>query len=385
MFAVISVVLRRWGRVIGSYCGVPALDRRKAPFAAWERHAIQIVKIGGECKMPYAAHSLPCRANGTKEGMAFCRRMLKNGFRQANPKGAPFGGGKDRPMRYHTPPSFEDAARLAANAPGVTRFLAGGTDVLVQLRAAMVLPDDLIDLKKIPGTGDITRTDDGGWRIGVAVSGAQLGAHAGLKADWPGVVEGMELVGSTQVQGRATLTGNLCNGSPAADSVPGLIAARAVVEITGPSGTRTVAVEDIPTGPGRTSLGKGEVISAILLPPRGAGGGDCYLRFIPRTEMDIAVVGCAVSLTVDGGVVKDARVALGAVAPTVRLVPDAAKAIIGTRLEDAALDALARAAEAACAPIDDKRGTIAFRTEVAGVLARRAARIAYDRALGGKK
>jgi hypothetical protein len=146
-------------------------------------------------------------------------------------------------MRYHTPPSFEDAARLAANAPGVTRFLAGGTDVLVQLRAAMVLPDDLIDLKKIPGTGDITRTGEGGWRIGVAVSGAQLGAHAGLKADWPGVVEGMELVGSTQVQGRATLTGNLCNGSPAADSVPGLIAARAVVEITGPSGKRSRAAD----------------------------------------------------------------------------------------------------------------------------------------------
>jgi xanthine dehydrogenase FAD-binding subunit len=343
------------------------------------------VKIGDECKMQAALRSFSCRGKTTKEAMAFCRRMLKNAVRQAIPKGETFGGRKDRPMRYHTPSSFEDAARLAASAPGVTRFLAGGTDVLVQLRAAMVLPDDLIDLKKIPGTGDITRTEDGGWRIGVAVSGARLGAHVGLKADWPGVVEGMELVGSTQVQGRATLTGNLCNGSPAADSVPGLIAARAVVEITGPSGTRSVAVEDIPTGPGRTSLGKGEVISALVLPPRGAGGGDCYLRFIPRTEMDIAVVGCAVSLTVDDGLVTDARVALGAVAPTVRLVPEAAKAIIGTRLEDAALDALARAAEAACAPIDDKRGTIAFRTEVAGVLARRAARIAYDRATGDTK
>jgi len=288
-------------------------------------------------------------------------------------------------MRYHAPQTFEEAAQLAAQAPGVTRFLAGGTDVLVQLRAAMVRPDDLIDIKKIPGTAEITRTADGGWRIGVAVAGAQLGAHAGLKADWPGVVEGMELVGSTQVQGRATLTGNLCNGSPAADSVPGLVAAGAVAEITGPAGKRTVAVEDIPTGPGRTSLTKGEVISALLLPPRGAHGGDAYLRFIPRTEMDIAVVGCAVSLTVEGATITAARVVLGAVAPTVRLVPDAAKAIIGTALDDAALAALTKAAEAACSPIDDKRGTIAFRTEVAGVLARRAARIAYDRARGGKQ
>lgn len=285
-------------------------------------------------------------------------------------------------MRYHTPSSFEEAASLAAAASGVTRFLAGGTDVLVQLRAGTVLPDDLIDLKKIPGTGDITRTDDGGWRIGVAVPGIQLGTHAELVADWPGVVEGMELVGSTQVQGRATLTGNLCNGSPAADSVPGLVAAGARVEVTGPQGNREVAVEDIPAGPGRTNLKPGEVISAVLLPARGANAGDAYLRFIPRTEMDIAVVGAAVSLRLDGDTVTEARVSLGAVAPTVLLVEDAAKAIIGTTLDDAALDALAAAASAACNPIDDKRGTIAFRVEVAGVLARRAAKIAYTRAKG---
>lgn len=285
-------------------------------------------------------------------------------------------------MRYHSPASFADAAQIAANATGVTRYLAGGTDVLVQLRAGAVVPDDLIDLKKIPGVDQIARTEEGGWRIGVAVPGIALGAHAELCADWPGVVEGMELVGSTQVQGRATLVGNLCNGSPAADSVPGLIAAGAQVEVTGPDGTRMVAVEDVPTGPGRTALAVGEVISAVVLPPRGAQGGDAYLRFIPRTEMDIAVVGAAVSLTVDGDTITSARVALGAVAPTVRLVADAAEAIIGTSLDDAAIDALVKAAEAACSPIDDKRGTIVFRTEVAGVLAKRAARIAYARAKG---
>ena len=287
-------------------------------------------------------------------------------------------------MRYHTPSTFEAASVLAAEASGVTRFLAGGTDVLVQLRAGMVTPDDLIDLKKIDGVKTMARTKDGGWQIGVAVSGAELGANAALLADWPGVVEGMELVGSTQVQGRATLVGNLCNGSPAADSVPGLVAAGATVTVTGPSGSREVPVGEIPAGPGKTALKKGEVISCVTLPPRGKNGGDAYLRFIPRTEMDIAVVGCAVNLRLDGDSIAEARVVLGAVAPTVIVVPEAAKAIIGTTLDDAALEKLALAASAACKPIDDKRGTVAFRTDVAGVLARRAAKIAYDRAKGAK-
>ncbi len=285
-------------------------------------------------------------------------------------------------MKYHTPYSFEEAAKIAAQASGTTRFLAGGTDVLVQMRAGIVLPEELIDLKKIPGVFDMIRNEDGRWRIGAAVPGAKLGANDALVADWPGVVEGMELVGSTQVQGRATLTGNLCNGSPAADGVPALVAAGASVDITGPNGTRTIAVEDIPAGPGKTTLTKGEVISAINLPARGNNGGDAYLRFIPRTEMDIAVVGCAVNLTLDGDVIVAAKVALGAVAPTVIVADEAAKAILGTTLDDAALDKLAAAASAAANPISDKRGSREFRIEVAGVLARRAAKIAYARAKG---
>lgn len=288
-------------------------------------------------------------------------------------------------MRYHTPTSFPDAAAIAAASSGTLRFLAGGTDVLVQMRAGMVQPDDLVDLKHIPGVDQITATPDGGWRIGIAVPGIALGAHDGLRRDWPGVVEGMNLVGSTQVQGRATLVGNLCNGSPAADSVPGMIAAGAVATITGPSGTREVPVEQIPAGPGKTTLAKGEVVSAISLPPRGKNGGDAYLRFIPRTEMDIAVVGCAVNLRLEGDRIVEARVALGAVAPTVILSAEAAEAIIGTTLDEAALSALAAAASAAARPISDKRGTKEFRIDVAGVLARRAAQIAYDRAKGQAK
>ncbi|HCQ64149.1 MAG TPA: oxidoreductase [Rhodobacteraceae bacterium] len=285
-------------------------------------------------------------------------------------------------MRYHTPQTFEEAARIAATGSGTTRFLAGGTDVLVQMRTGLVTPDDLIDLKHIPGAYDITQAPDGGWQIGVAVSGAALGEHPELGRAWPGVVEAMELVGSTQVQGRATLTGNLCNGSPAADSVPALVAAGAVVRVTGPDGTREVPVEEIPEGPGKTALVPGEVVSALLLPPRGAAGGDAYQRFIPRTEMDIAVVGCAVNLTLDGDVIRAARVALGAVAPTVLLVPDAAAALVGSHWDDGARARIEAAARAAARPITDKRGTAEFRTHVAGVLAGRVADIAYRRAKG---
>ena len=282
-------------------------------------------------------------------------------------------------MQYQAPDSFDAAVSLLNAEQGMARVLAGGTDVLVQLRAGTVEPDLIVDIKRIPGVHDIT-AEDGGWRIGVAVAGAEMTEHAALMADWPGVVEAMDLVGSTQIQGRATLTGNLCNGSPAADGVPALIAAGASVSITGPNGNRIAMVENIPAGPGKTTLEKGEVITAIHIPSRGKNGGDSYLRFIPRTEMDIAVVGCAVNLHLEGDKVASARVALGAVAPTARLVQEAADAIIGTTLDDAALEKLASAASAACQPIDDKRGTIVFRTHVAGVLAKRAAKIAYDRA-----
>ncbi len=288
-------------------------------------------------------------------------------------------------MKYLTPASFAEAASLARDASGVTRFLAGGTDVLVQMRADIVTPDTLIDIKHIDGVRDIIRGADGGWTIGVATPGAEMKEHAELGAEWPGVVEGMDLIGSTQVQGRATLTGNLCNASPAADSVPAMVAAGVEVTVSGPDGSRRVKAEDIPVAPGRTSLSKGELISAVHIPPRGDNGGDAYLRFIPRTEMDIAVVGCGVNLRLDGDVITEARVSLGAVAPTVLLVQACADTIIGSTLDEAALDRLAEAASAACNPITDKRGTVKFRTHVAGVLAQRTAKIAYGRAKGETK
>lgn len=286
-------------------------------------------------------------------------------------------------MRYEAPQDVEAAVQLLAAEQGAY-VLAGGTDLLVKLRSEMVEPELVVDIKRIAGMKAIT-AEAGGWRIGAAVSGAEMGEHAGLVADWPGVVEAAGLIGSTQVQGRATLAGNLCNASPAADSVPAMVAAGAVVRVVGPKGPRDVAVIDIPKSPGKTTLAAGEFIASVFLPACGARSGDAYLRFIPRTEMDIAVVGCGVSLSFDDeGKVSAARVALGAVGPKVMLVDAAAEAIIGRALDEAALTDLAAACSEAANPIEDKRGTVEFRRHVAGVLARRAAVIAETRAKGDK-
>ncbi len=285
-------------------------------------------------------------------------------------------------LAYTAPTTVDDAVRALAGGSGIVKILSGGTDLLVQLRSGRAKPDLIVDIKKIPEMSGIAARD-GGFAIGAATSGAVIGEHEALRKSWPGVVEAANLIGSTQVQGRATLAGNLCNASPAADSVPALIAARATCVVAGPKGRREVPVESIVTGPGRTSLARDEFIVAFHLPKRPPRSADAYLRFIPRTEMDIAVVGAGVSLTLDAsGAVTDARVVLGAVAPTAILVPEAAAALIGRKLDDTALDALDAAAQRACKPIDDKRGTIEYRTKVAGVMARRTATIAYERAKG---
>ena len=269
-----------------------------------------------------------------------------------------------------------------AKAKGNAFVLAGGTDLLVRMKSGLSEPDLIVDIKNIPAMRSISKSASG-FRIGAGVSAAEMGENAALKKAWPGVVEAANLIGSDQIQSRCTIVGNLCNASPAADSVPAMIAAGAKAAVVGPAGRRTVPVEKVVTGPGSMSLAKGEVVEAITLPKRPPKSGDAYLRFIPRTEMDIAVVSAGVSLTLDNKrVIKKARIALGAVAPTVVLVPAAARALIGTKLDDGAIEKLAKACAAACSPINDKRGTIEFRTEVAGVLAERAAKIAYQRAGG---
>ncbi len=284
-------------------------------------------------------------------------------------------------MRYESPATTIEAAKLLGKAKGQAYVFAGGTDLMVRMRLGLIEPDLMVDIKDISAMQAI-KVSAAGTRIGAAVSGAEMNENTALKKLWPGVVEATNLIGSDQIQGRCTMAGNLCNASPAADSVPALIAAGAKAIVVGPKKRRTVLVEKIVTGPGETSLTKGEIIEAFTLPKRAAKSGDAYLRFIPRSEMDIAVVGAAVNLTLQRGVVKTAKIVLCAVAPTAVVVPAAARAIIGTKLDDAALEKLAAACSKACKPIDDKRGTIEYRTKVAGVLARRAAKIAFQRAGG---
>jgi aerobic carbon-monoxide dehydrogenase medium subunit len=285
-------------------------------------------------------------------------------------------------VRYIAPGTLDEAVGAFAAAGSAARILAGGTDLLVQMRAGLVRPGLIVDIKKIAEMTTIEETADGGFRLGAAVSGAVLSEHPRFGKVWPGVLEAVNLIGSKQVQGRASAGGNLCNGSPAGDSVPAMIAAGAVVTVQGPNGRRQMKVEEVPAGPGRTNLKPGEILVSFTLPSRLKGSGDAYLRMIPRTEMDIAVVGLGVSLTLKGGVCAAARVGLGAVAPTVLLVEPAAKALVGSGLDDAALEAAAAACRAACRPIDDKRGTIAYRIKTAGVLLKRTAKIAAERAKG---
>ncbi len=282
-------------------------------------------------------------------------------------------------MKYFAPSTVEEAAGLLAQPN--TKVFAGATDVIPQIRAGRPEPDALVDLKKIDRLVSVQRTD-ATWVIGAATPTTRLTGNAELVAEFPGLVEAAGLIGSDQVQSRSSLGGNLCNASPAADSVPAMVinSARAVIATVN-GGTRTVAVEDVPVGPGRTTLAPGEFVVEIEIDRPPARTGDAYLRLTPRTEMDIAVVGAGVRVTLDeSGTVTDARVALGAVAPTVVRVTAAEAALIGSKLDDVALAAAAAAASAACNPIDDKRGTIAYRTHVAGVLTRRAAVIAGQRA-----
>jgi CO/xanthine dehydrogenase FAD-binding subunit len=283
-------------------------------------------------------------------------------------------------LRYEAPETLDAAVALLGGAGGNARVMAGGTDLIIQMDNEMIEPDLLVDIKNLKEMCSVEEVD-GGYRVGAAVTGMELIEHEGFCATWPGVIDGVKLIGSIQVKGRATVGGNVCNASPAADSTPALIAAAATATVVGSNGSRDVAVEDIGIAPGKTSLADDEIVVTFNFAKQPANYGSAYQRFTPRTEMDIAVVGVGIGLTLDdGGTCTAARVSLGAVAATALLVDEAAATLIGTKLDEAALDNLSAAASAACKPIDDKRGTIEFRTDVAGVLARRVALDALERA-----
>ena len=284
-------------------------------------------------------------------------------------------------LRYEAPTSIDAATSLLTENLKTIKVLAGGTDVIVQMHSERIEPELIVDIKNIPELKQIEKTVDG-FKFGAAISGKDLMLNEGFNKEWPGIMDGVRLIGSLQIRGRASVGGNLCNASPAADSVPPMIAAAAIANIVGPAGNRNVPVETIIVKPGQTSLTKGEIVVSFQLPNRPPRSGDAYLRFTPRTEMDIAVVGVAINLTLDDNeICNSARVALGAVAPTPILDENAAETLIGTKLDEEALENLARAVQKSISPINDKRGTIEFREDVVGVLAKRVAEIAKTRAL----
>jgi carbon-monoxide dehydrogenase medium subunit len=230
-------------------------------------------------------------------------------------------------MRFETPKTAEAASALIAATPGLSKIFSGGTDLMVHMRSGNIKPELVLDIKSIAEM-NVIAVENGGYRVGAAVNCMQLLENTAFATMWPGIIDGANLVGSIQVRGRATLGGNLCNASPGADTVPAMIAAGAIASIVGPNGRREIPVEQVPAGPGKTSLTKGELIVSFFLPKRAPHSGDAYLRFTPRTEMDIAVVGVGLSLTLDAnGVCTHARVSLGAVADRALLVPEAAAAL----------------------------------------------------------
>ena len=283
-------------------------------------------------------------------------------------------------MIFEKPNSEHEAVNLLYKSSGLTRILGGGTDVLVQMRSGIIEPELIVDIKNIPGIREIKKTNSG-YEIGAAVSGSEFNNYPGLKEFTPGIAEAFDLIGSSQIQGRCTLAGNICNASPAADTAPALNVSKCKVKIVGPNGLREDLVSNIPISPGKNSLKKGEFIKSIIIPNRPLYSSDSYIRFTPRSEMDIAVVSAACFITLDQDkLIKEINVSLGAVAPLVVNIKGINDLVINKKLDDDLLSKISNICSNSCDPIDDKRGTIEFRSHVAGVLAKRAIILAHKRA-----
>ena len=283
-------------------------------------------------------------------------------------------------LRYAKFSTVDDAvAALQAGGP-TARVLAGGTDVIVQARARVRDIDLLVDVKGIDEAMQLTFDADGGLTVGAATPCYQIYGDAAVRERYPALIDCSTLIGGTGIQGRASLGGNLCNSSPSGDSLPVMYVLEATAEIAGPGGRRTVPAEDFCTGPGRNVLQAGELLVSLHFPPPAPNSGAAFLRFIPRNEMDIAVVNAATHLRFDGDTVAWARVSIGATAPTPLLVPEAAAALVGRPLSDDSIAAAAAASKAAARPIDDMRGSIKQRKHLAAVYTQRTIAIAADRA-----
>ncbi len=285
-----------------------------------------------------------------------------------------------QPFTYHAPATLPEALDLLALTVGGARPLAGGTDLLVQMRRDDRSPGGLIDVKRIPELREIRFDVGNGLRFGAAVTCAELCEHEDVAGSYPGLLDAVGLIGGTAVQGRATIGGNLCNAAPSADAVPVLIVLDAVCVVSGPKGEREVRAADFCIAPGKTLLADDELLVALRVPAPAPDSGGAYLRFTPRGEMDIAVAGAAAWLRLDGSTIAEARVALAAVAPTPLFVP-AAGALLAKKQPTEMLFAEAgRLAAEACTPITDHRGSEAQRRHLVGVLTRRCLMAALDRA-----
>jgi carbon-monoxide dehydrogenase medium subunit len=283
-------------------------------------------------------------------------------------------------INYEAPITLAQAVSILKAHGENARPFCGGTDIIIQLRAGVRRTEHLVDVKKIKELQTLSFDAKKGLRLGAAVPCIEISESDVMRRHYPGLTEAAHLIGSLQIQNRASVGGNLCNGSPAADTTPALIALGARARVVGPNGEREVPVEAFVVSPGRTVLKPGELLVELLVPAPAPHSSDAYLRFIPRNEMDIAVVGVGASLTLDGDKVKAARIALGAVGPTPILASKAAGAITGKKLDAASLEAAGHAASDACSPIDDMRGTAEFRLHIAAVLTRRVLSIAAERA-----
>ena len=282
-------------------------------------------------------------------------------------------------MTYAAPSSVEEATTLLSSSPSAQVF-AGATDLVPQIRGGYPTPDVRVDLKKIDQLVSLANDADK-WTVGAATPTVRLSEDQAFSQEFPGLSEAAGLIGSDQIQRRSSLGGTLCNGSPAADSVPAMVVNGVRALVAGPKGSRVIDVADVVTGPGEISLASDEFIVEFEIDRMPTRTADAYLRMIPRTEMDIAVVGVGARIGLsDDGTIAEALVVLGAVAPTAVRVNGAEDALIGSTADDDTLAVVAAAASEACNPIDDKRGTIAYREQVAGVLAKRAVRIAMERA-----
>jgi CO/xanthine dehydrogenase FAD-binding subunit len=280
--------------------------------------------------------------------------------------------------------TVDEAVSLLAAKGDQARVLAGGTDLIVQLREGRRRLELVVDVKKIPEVNELSYDPQRGLHLGAAVPCHKIYGDATIAQAYPGLMDAVTLIGGIQIQGRASVGGNLCNASPAADSIPPLIVHHTTCVIAGPNGRREIPVEQFCTGPGQNVLAHGEFLVALRIPPVPQHFGAHYLRFIPRNEMDIAVVGVgsAVVLSEDRNTITAARIALGAVAPTPLLVDEAAAALVGKPVSEAAIAEAAAAARAAARPITDMRGTVEQRRHLTGVLTQRTLQGAIARARG---